>query len=526
MPLSNLLHNWNVSRRALFERGGLLALPALFERRVTAAPALQIGPKIYESIGVKPIINCRGTLTIIGGSLELPEVRAAREAAAGHFVPLEELMEAVGKRLAELTGAEWGIVTSGCAAAMTVATAACVAGGNPDKHVRLPNLAGFEKDEVIIPKHSRNVYDAAIRATGVRVLEVQTAEELQAAIGPRTAMIYIFAGPRAETGPLAFEVVSRIAREKNVPILVDAAAEVLTIPNVHLQRGATMVAYSGGKCIRGPQCAGMLLGRQDLVRAAWMHSAPHHGFARAMKVGKEEIVGMLAAVETWVKRDHKAEWSRWLASLDHIAKRTSEIDGVTASVRETTELSNRTPNLSIRWDAAKLGIAGDAVSRLLYTTEPRIALTGNAVGVSIAAYMMFPGEEKIVADRLYQVLTTARPKPAEPVQPPASNVSGRWEVDIQYVAGTGRHTLFLEQREQQIQGTHRGDFITRDLAGRINGDAVSLRSSLTENVQGDSLSYTFTGKISGDTMAGDLDMGEYLKARWTGKRHTYSGRPA
>src|SRR5215831_4893544 len=194
-------YSGGLNRRDLFRNGGLLALPGLLRgTKAAAAPpiaeGLRLGPDIYQSIGVRPLINCRGTLTIVGGSLELPEVRAAKDAAAQHFVQLDELMEAIGKRLAELTGAEWGVVTAGCAAALAHATAACVAGGNPDRHVRIPNLAGFPRDEVVIPAHSRNVYDAAVRSVGVRVVEVGTLEELEAAFGPRTAMVYIFAGPR------------------------------------------------------------------------------------------------------------------------------------------------------------------------------------------------------------------------------------------------------------------------------------------------------------------------------------------
>src|SRR6185369_14940426 len=231
-------------------------------------------------------------------------------------VHIDELMSAIGARLAELTKAEWGMVASGCAAALTHATAACVAGGNPDLHIRIPNLAGFARDEVIIPTHSRNVYDAAVRAVGVRIVEVGTAEELEAAFGPRTAMIYVLASPQVDEGPLSTKAIAQIAKQKGVPVLVDAAAEVLTVPNVHLENGATLVTYSGGKCIRGPQSAGLLLGRKDLVRAAWVHSAPHHGFSRSMKVGKEEAIGMLMAVEMWAKRDHKAEWGRWMSWLD------------------------------------------------------------------------------------------------------------------------------------------------------------------------------------------------------------------
>ncbi len=286
------------SRRELGSMASFLCFgSAIPSRRLSAAErssqvasaAASNGSNVYRALGVRPLINCRGTLTVIGGSIELPEVREAKSLANQQHVQIDELMEAAGRRLADLTGAEWGMVSAGCAAAMSHATAACVAGGNPDLHVRIPNLTGFAKDEVIIPGHSRNVYDAAIRAVGVKVLEVETPEELELAIGPKTAMIYIFANGRNETGPMSTEAIAKIAKPHNIPILVDAAAEVLTIPSVHLQRGATLVAYSGGKIIRGPQSAGLLLGRKDLIKAAWVHSAPHHGYARAMKVGREEV---------------------------------------------------------------------------------------------------------------------------------------------------------------------------------------------------------------------------------------------
>src|SRR5688572_21490694 len=364
-----------MNRRHLLRLAGLLgagsALPAAgasAQGRRAAAPMPPPAPNVYESIGVKPLINGRGTFTIIGGSMELPEVRAAKSAANQQYAQLDELMDAVGKRLGELTGAEWGMVSAGCAAAMSHATAACVAGGNPDLHVRIPNLAGFPRDEVIIPTHSRNVYDAAIRAVGVKVIEVESPEALQLAIGPKTAMIYLFAGPRTDSGPMSTEAICAVARRYQVPVFVDAAAEILTILNVHLQRGATLVGYSGGKYIRGPQSAGLLLGRKDLVRAAWVHSAPHHGYARAMKVGREEIVGMLVAVESWVKRDHAAEWKQWVARADYIAGQMSAVAGVKAFVqREPGEgLSNRSPRVSIRWNTQDRGITGAEAAELLY----------------------------------------------------------------------------------------------------------------------------------------------------------------
>ena len=523
------------SRRDLL-RGGrdlatLLSLSSLAgveSPLVTSAEAAQdtrrAAPDVYRSIGVKPVVNARGTFTIISGSLMLPEVRAAMDAAARQYVHLDELAEALGARLATLTGAEWGLVTAGCSAALTHATAACIAGGNPDLHVRIPNLAGFPKDEVIIPRHSRNVYDAAVRAVGARIIEVNSSAELEAALGPRTAMIYVLAGTAADQSAINLKAIAQIANPKGVPILVDAAAEILTIPNVHIQNGAALVGYSGGKCLRGPQTAGLLLGRKDLVRAAWVHSAPHHGPGRAMKVGKEEAIGMLTAVEMWVKRDHDAEWKQWMAWLDHISRRLTAINGVTATITQPNGLSNRTPSLRLWWDPQRLGFSGETVARSLFETEPRVVLNPGRrpgppveTGVSVTPYMMSAGDEVIIADRLHALLSsrTLRDAVVDTVAP-AADLSGRWDVRIEYAAGSSTHALHLRQKGNEIDGTHQGDFVARDLTGTISGSDVRIRSNYGGG--GDSLPYTFTGKLTGAEMAGELDMGEYLGAKWTARR--------
>src|SRR5204862_1193915 len=182
-------------------------------KKLVATGEVPIGPNIFQSIGVEPIINCRGTFTIIGGSIERLEVRAAMEAASKNFVQYDELADGVGKRLAEITGAEWGMVSAGCAAGMKHVTAACVTGGNPEKLIRIPNLEGFDKTEVVIPKSSRNVYDHAIRNIGVRIIEVDTPEEMENALNSRTAMIYIMAYDESQPGqPLSLENVARIAK--------------------------------------------------------------------------------------------------------------------------------------------------------------------------------------------------------------------------------------------------------------------------------------------------------------------------
>jgi len=457
------------------------------------------------------------------------------EAAAQHNVQLDELANAVGQRLAELTGAEWGMVSAGCAAGLKHVTAACVAGGNPEKLLRIPDLTGLDKTEVVSPRSSRSVYDHAIRNIGVKMITVDTAEELATALNPRTAMIYLSAGGPSMSGPLSLENVAKIAKPHNIPILVDAAAEDLTIPNVHLQKGATIVAYSGGKGIRGPQCAGLLLGRKDLLMSAWQASSPHHGPGRDNKVGREETVGMLAAVEAWVKRDHEGEWKTWLSYLDTIAKRLSAVEGVKTAVREPTGLSNHSPTLTISWDPAKLHIDGEEVAEVLASTKPRIALGSGGPGggrggrsapadtsstsITITAWQMQPGNDRVVADRLHEVLSEKRsPKPSTSPAP-AANLTGRWDVDVEFFSSKSRHTLFLMQEGNRLSGSHKGDFAVRDIAGTIEGDQIKLRSQLS--MPGDSIPFIFAGSLSGDTLSGSIFMGEYLNAKFAAKRNPY-----
>src|SRR5271169_3928591 len=465
------------SRRDLFRQGGLLAAAQAFGgsvRQAVAAP-LEIGANMYNSIGVRPVINARGTFTIITGSQTLPEVKRAMDQASRSFVNMDELMDGVSQRLAELTGAEWGIVTAGCCAAITHFTASAIAGGDPERMQRLPNLAGL-KSEAILPAYSHNVYDHAIRMLGVKLVIVHDKAELEAAFNERTAVSYILAGP-GDDGPLGTRVVAEACKRHNVPLIVDAAAEILTSnPNVHLQRGANAVAYSGGKCIRGPQAAGLLLGDKSLLQGAWINSAPHHAFGRSVKVGKEEIMGMLAAVERWARRDHKAEWAQWEAWLDHIATSVKRVDGVTTKVvQPSPDLSNRTPELQIQWDGARLGITGQEISKIVLDTEPRIVVArasgarpGNmASTVSIVPYQMIAGDEKVVADRLYTLLSKP-PKMENPPPPPSGSpavLSGQWDLRLEFVHGSASHTLMLEQDGSKLMGTHHGEFAAGDLSG-------------------------------------------------------------
>lgn len=521
------------TRRELLQAGNALALPLLFGAASTAANAapgpLTPGAEIYQSIGVEPVINCRGTFTIIGGSAELPEVRAAMDHATRYFAQLDEVAFAVGQRLHEITGAEWGMVSSGCAAGLKHVTAACVTGGNPEKLIRIPDLTGFEKTEVVVPRTSRTSYDHAIRNIGIKMVMVDSPQEMENAIGPRTAMIYMMADREGSNRPINLETAARIAKPKNIPVLVDAAAEILTIPCVHLERGATVVAYSGGKALQGPQCAGLLLGQKDLLMSAWQASAPHHGPGRDNKVGREETLGMLAAVEAWITRDHDAEWKKWLGYLDTIDKRVATIDGIKTEVTEPTGLGNKSPRLTISWDPRKFHITGQDVAEEVARNPPRIALgsgrggSDNETSIIITAWMMQPGNDKVVGDRLHGILSQKRsPKPD--MKKPRTDVSGHWDVNIEFFTSRSRHSFYLEQDGNWIHGTHRTDFETREIFGMIEGNKVTLRSDTPGRNVGDSVPFMFTGTASGSSLTGPIHLGEYLSAKFTAQKHNYPER--
>ena len=480
---------------------------------------------IYRAIGVEPVINCRGTFTIIGGSLERPETLVAYKQAARHFVQYDELAEGVGRRLAEITGAEWGMVSDGCAAGLKHVTAACVTGGNPEKLIRIPDLTGMEKTQVIVPRYARNAYDHAVRNIGVEMVMVDTPEELARAINAKTAMIYLVTSRGSGTGqPLSLEVVVEIAKPAGVPVLIDAAAEDLTIPCIHLERGADVVAYSGGKAICGPQGAGLLLGNKKLLMSAWQASSPHHGPNRDNKVSREEIMGMLAAVEAWVTRDHDAEWQTWLARLDHIAQRATQVAGVTTTVEQPAGLSNHSPTLVVSWDPLALHITGEQVAEDFARKKPRIAVgSGDSEGkasIRITPSQMQTGSEKVVAERIYKILAEARsPQPTQ-LAPATVDIGGHWDLTVEYFTSTSQHQLYLQQDGNWISGTHQSDFSRQEIVGTVEGDQVKLRSQV--RLPADNIPFLFSGQVTDDGIAGSIFLGEYLTAQFTAKRVTYS----
>lgn len=498
---------------------GATALAAPAEQHKLPAHQGTDNDNLFTRIGVRPMINGRGTFTIISGSRSLPEVKQAMYDASFYYVHLDEMMDGIGARLGQLMGAEWGIATTGCEAAICLATIACIAGSNVEQCQALPYIK--KKDQVIIPKHSRNQYDFGVRMVGAEIVEVATAEELTAKMSDRTAMIYIMSSPATETGPLSIKNICSLAKQKNIPVFVDAAAEEPISPNIHIQNGATLVGYSGGKCLRGPQSSGIMLGQKDLCKAAYFQAAPHHNYGRAFKCSKEEAMGILAAVETWYKRDHAAEQKMWRSWLNTIEGRLKSLPSTSFTYHEPEDLSNHAPTLQIKWDANVLKITGTELSARLYNGTPRIAI-GGASGkrpemmessVSIMPYMMDPGEDKIIADAIYEALTKPGhyENPVIPAGTPAK-VDGSWAVTISYPRGTGEQKFTLHQNGNDLTGDHIGEIYKATMKGTIHADQLELMSGMA--VGGNTIHWTFKGKVEGNEVSGSVNMGEYGDATW------------
>lgn len=409
--------DWSFSRRNFLTRGGLVSAVAGVSRRLFALPGRSVAAEgkpatIYGRLGVRTRINAKGTYTHLSGSLLPREVSQAMDEASQHYVVLVELQEAVGKKIAGMLGAEAALVTSGAAGAITLGTAACVAGNDPEKILRLPDTTGM-KNEVIIQKSHRMAFDHAIRNVGVRLVVVETLEELENAIHEKTAMMF-FLNAAQSRGHVGMEKFIEVGKRRGVPTFNDAAADVPPISHLsdYVKMGFDLVAFSGGKGLRGPQCAGLLLGRKDLIEAALLNNNPHEDtLGRPMKVGKEEIVGMYVALERYLRVDHDAEWKDWEARLDTMESAVSSVPGVRTG-RFVPEIANHVPHLRIEWDEGALGMTQGDCARQLEEGEPSIVcLVGDRdPGISVTPYMMVPGEEKIVARRLKEIFAATRQK--------------------------------------------------------------------------------------------------------------------
>ncbi len=356
---------------------------------------------VYTRLGIRPVINGIGTVTILGGSLMPPEVVRAMDEAARYFVPIIELQRKVGARIAELLDIPAAMVTAGAASAITVATAACISRGNSADFHRLPDVTGL-KHEVIQQKSHAVGYEAQIRVTGAKIIPVETREELLAAINERTAMLY-FTNLCDSKGQVKRDEFVKIGKEKNIPTFNDAAADVP--PREHLSQyvkdGFDLVTFSGGKGLMGPQCSGLLLGRKDLIEAGIPTISPHDGIGRGMKVGKEEMIGLLAAVERYLKVDLEAELRVLDNRVNHVIQTLSKVSGVKAA-RFVPEIANHVPHVQIEWQGK---MTAQEVSKQLAAGDPAIAVSGgSSQSLTLSVWMMQGDEHKIVAKRLAEVL--------------------------------------------------------------------------------------------------------------------------
>lgn len=393
-----------ISRRNLMKATSAAALAA-----PTPAAA---APGIYQRLGVRPIINAVGTLTTLSGTLMHAEVKRAMEEASRSFVRIHELQEKAGKRLAELTGAEAAFVTAGASAALCLATCAVTAGKDRAKINQLPNLSGM-KSAIIIQKAHRNSYDHAFRMVGVKLIDVETVEEVRRAINERTAALAMVLshnslGHKVELG----EMIS-LAHAAKLPLILDAAAEIPPAENLKkfVGMGADLVAFSGGKNLRGPQCSGLLLGRKDLVEAAYVNSAPNNYFARIAKVGKEEVVGLLTAVELALQNDEQQQRREWTATLNRIGDRLKKVPTVHTEFITNADYSH-SPRLSVQWDEARLKVTLDEMVKRLREGTPSIEASDMTKfrpawkGLGIFPYNLQPGEDMIIANRIVEILSS------------------------------------------------------------------------------------------------------------------------
>ena len=362
-----------------------------------ASPAPE---EVYLRLGIQPVINAVGTVTVLGGSIMPPEVTDAMVAASRNFVPLPELQERAGDHIARLIGVPAAMISAGAASAMTCGTAAAIAGDDDDELRTLPDTTGM-KNEVIQQRAHNTGYQAQMELVGAKIVWVDTREELEAAISERTAMMFFlnFADPRGQIGRAEWV---EVARAHGVPTMNDAAADIPPPERLHtyVEEGFDMVAFSGGKGLRGPQATGLLLGRPDLIRAARKAISPFGGIGRGMKVGKEEIMGLVAAVERYLSLDHEAE----RRELDGRAERVMGVLGGVAGLSCEThvpEIANHVPHVVVHWNEGDLGVTSeDAVARLL-EGDPPVAVSRAGEGqLRISMWMLRPGQDAVVAERV------------------------------------------------------------------------------------------------------------------------------
>ncbi len=385
-------------------RRNLLKAAAASPLAASAAKTASKEAGVYTRLGVKPVINGMGTVTVLGGSLMPPEVVRAMDEASQNFVVMPELIRKAGAKIAELIGVPGAMVTGGAASGITIGTVACLCRGDQKKLQKLPDTTGLA-NEVIQQKTHRSGYEHQMTLVGAKVVVVETVAELEAAIGPNTAMMF-FLNHAAEDGKISREDWVRIARKNNVPTLMDAAADVPPKERLwqYVKQGFDLVAFSGGKGMQGPQSAGLLLGRADLIESAFPAMSPSGGIGRGMKVAKEEIVGMVAAVERFLKVDHAAEAKLLDARVAEMIAAVGKVKDVTVS-KHVPQIANELPHFKLEWDEEGRKLKTKELVDRLQSGDPAIHVLPQGKGkIVVSVWMMRGMEHKIVAKRLVEIL--------------------------------------------------------------------------------------------------------------------------
>jgi D-glucosaminate-6-phosphate ammonia-lyase len=395
-------------RRFIAGAGSLLPSSWLAKQGFAATDsAVRPAPNYFDKLGVRSFINAVGPYSSLGGAQMWPEVIEAMDYAVKNKARMADLHDAVGRRIAELTGAEAAMVTAGATCAIIVGTAACMTLGDKEKMERLPNSSDM-RNEVIIQRGQRYMYDRSIRAPGARLIEVETEKDIRAAISPATAMMFFLLN-RPEDIEVPMDRYVALAREYGIPVMCDAATTVPPVTNIHktVQAGFDLVCYSGGKGLRGPYSAGLLLGRPDLIEFARQHSSPNHrALGRSMKVAPEEYLGMMVAVETSLRFDEDAEFERQLAIVNGMAADISKLQGVTTRT-QVPNAEAREPYIEVHWDKQQYGIDEGQVKQALRDGEPSIeirALFLSGGRLELTAAMLKDGEADVVARRVKDIL--------------------------------------------------------------------------------------------------------------------------
>ena len=403
-----------ISRRKLLKTlssipvlGGLAGTGLLTPQVMGAQMAKPASRNLFKELGLRTFINAAGTYTSMTGSLMPKEVVEAIQFGTTEYVDLDQLQDKVGERIAELLECEYATVSSGAFGAMTIGLAGVICGMDQKKVAQLPDITGL-RHEVILQEAHNIGYTHALLNTGAKLVTIKTAKELEKKINDKTAMLW-FLNANTDQGEIGYEEFVAIGKKHGIPTFIDCAADVPPVENLFkfTKLGFDLVAFSGGKGIRGPQSAGLLLGRKDLIKAARLHTPPRGTtIARGMKVNKEEVLGMLAALELYLSKDHKKEWELWEKQIKLISDSATSVDGVESEIHVPPH-ANHVPSLRITWDQNKVKITPEEARKKLKEGHPSIATVGNKETIGITTWMMVPGQERIVAERLREILANA-----------------------------------------------------------------------------------------------------------------------